>query len=68
MNATTKTTTIFFPSLEAATKSAEANNALEHDDPEGWRYLPMALPDGRAKVMIMDEYDLFVGYLYLTAP
>jgi hypothetical protein len=63
MNATIQTPTTFFPSLEAATKIADANNAPEHDDPEGWTYLPMALPNGRAKVMIMDQDDVFVGYL-----
>ena len=63
MTATIQTPTIFFPSLDAATKSAEANNASEHDDPEGWTYLPMALPNGRAKVMIMDQDNVFIGYL-----
>ena len=63
MHPTIQTPTTFFPSLAAATKVAVANNLSELGDPEGWTYLPMALPNGRAKVMVVDQDDLFLGYL-----
>jgi hypothetical protein len=63
MNVLIQNPTTFFPSLEAATKVAVANNLSELGDPEGWTYLPMALPNGRAKVMVVDQDDVFLGYL-----
>jgi hypothetical protein len=63
MNVIIQNPTTFFPSLDAATKVAVVNNQSELDDPEGWTYLPVALPNGKAKVMIVDQDDVFVGYL-----
>ena len=63
MNTMIQNPTTFFASLEAATEIAVANNRSELDDPAGWTYLPVALTDGRAKVMVVDEDDIFLGYL-----
>ena len=63
MNVIIQNPTTFFPSLDAATKIAVANNASELGDPEGWTYLPVALPNGKAKVMVVDQDDVFLGYL-----
>lgn len=63
MNVIIQNPTTFFPSLDAATKIAVANNVSELGDPEGWTYLPVALSNGKAKVMVVDENDLVLGYL-----
>ena len=63
MNVLIQNPTTFFPTLAAAAEVAVVNNQSELDDPEGWTYLPVALPNGKAKVMIVDQDDVFLGYL-----
>lgn len=59
MNVLIQNPTTFFPSFEAAAKIAAANNQFDNS----WEYLPIALPDGKAKVMVVDEDDMVLGYL-----
>ncbi len=59
MNVLIQNPTTFFPTLAAAAEIAAANNQSDFE----WKYLPEALPNGRAKVMVVDQDDVFLGYL-----
>jgi len=59
MNVIIQNPTTFFPSFEAATKIAVVNNQSDNE----WKYLPITLPNGKAKIMVFDEEGIFLGYL-----
>jgi hypothetical protein len=59
MNVLIQNPTTFFPTLAAAAKIADVNNQSDNE----WKYLPVVLPNGKAKIMVVDEEGIFLGYL-----
>ena len=59
MHATIQAPTTFFPSLAAAAEIAAVNNQSDNE----WKYLPVTLPNGKAKIMVVDEEGILLGYL-----